>query len=143
VIDEKGTMLWKATVMTVLISVAALIGSAAAGEEGSSHAAGQRLENRARVCMLQDSVQPKDGLPYQYDGKTYYLCCGGCRAAFAAQADRYSKATDPVTGQTVDKAEARVYAYKGRAYFFASEENLSAFEKDPERYLRKLRDAHS
>ena len=93
------------------------------------------LEDRERVCMLQDTVQPKDGLEHEYDGKNYYLCCRGCLAGFQGDPDRYSHANDPVSDERVDKATAPIFAYDGRAYFFASESNRSAFAKDPERYL--------
>ncbi len=115
--------------LLALALAAVFLGRAEAEERG------ERVVSRARVCMLQDSVQPKDGLPYEYQGKTYYLCCGGCKATFAANPERFSKAVDPVTGEAVDKAEASAYAYHGRAYFFSTEKSLSAFAADPDRYL--------
>lgn len=48
-------------------------------------------------------------------------------------------AADPVNGALVDKAEARIYAYEGRAYFFSSDETLSAFSKDPEPFVRRMK----
>ncbi len=95
-----------------------------------------RLADRTRVCMLQDTVQAQAGLEYEHQGKKYYLCCGGCLAAFKAGAAQYSTAMDPVTGAKVDKATAPIYAYRGRAYFFASEESLSRFAQDPQRYVK-------
>jgi Cu+-exporting ATPase len=86
--------------------------------------------------MLQDTVQTQAGLEYEHQGKKYYLCCGGCLAAFKAGAERYSTAVDPVTGAKVDKATAPIYAYQGRAYFFASEQSLSRFAHGPQRYVK-------
>jgi YHS domain-containing protein len=86
--------------------------------------------------MLQDTVQTQAGLEYEHKGKKYYLCCGGCLAAFKAGAEQYKTAVDLVTGAKVDKAAAPIYAYQGHAYFFASEESLSKFAQDPQRYLK-------
>lgn len=94
-----------------------------------------RLEDRTRVCMLQDTIQAQDGLEYEHQGKKYYLCCGGCLAAFKAKVEQYSTAVDPVTQVKVDKASAPIYAYQGHAYFFASEESLATFAQDPRRYV--------
>lgn len=44
-----------------------------------------------------------------------------------------------MNGALVDKAEARIYAYEGRAYFFSSDETLSAFSKDPEPFVRRMK----
>jgi len=96
---------------------------------------GMRLTDRTRVCMLQDTVQAHAGLEYDYQGRKYYLCCGGCLAAFTAKANQYSTAVDPVTKIKVDKASAPIYAYRGHAYFFASEESLAAFAQDPRPYV--------
>jgi YHS domain-containing protein len=122
-----GVMLLLVGVLFVL-SRPASIGDTA-GQDGA------RLADRARVCMLQDTVQAQAGLEYEYQGKKYYLCCGGCLAAFRANAEHYSTAVDPVTGARVNKATAPIYAYQGRAYFFASEESLSTFAQDPQRYV--------
>lgn len=94
--------------------------------------------DRSEVCMMQDAVQTKAGIPHEYQGKTYYLCCPMCVDTFDDAPDRYSRAHDPVSGQEVDKATAPVLGYRGRAYFFASEESRAAFAKDPDRYLKAM-----
>jgi YHS domain-containing protein len=91
---------------------------------------------RSKVCMLQDEVEPKAGTPYEFEGKTYYLCCPMCANTFKKEPEKYSKAHDPVSGQVVDKATAPVLGYKDKAYFFASDESRAAFAQDPERYAR-------
>lgn len=40
--------------------------------------------------MLQDTVQAQAGLEYEYQGKKYYLCCGGCLAAFILEQDLHN-----------------------------------------------------
>lgn len=118
----------------LLVGVLFLLTRPASTEEDAGRH-GQRLADRTRVCMLQDTLQSRAGLEYEHQGKKYYLCCGGCLAAFKGNAARYSTATDPVTGATVDKAIAPIYAYHERAYFFASEESLATFAQDPQRYI--------
>ncbi|MBI4597863.1 MAG: YHS domain-containing protein [Candidatus Omnitrophica bacterium] len=72
-----------------------------------------------------------------YQGKTYYLCCAGCLKRFGSDPERFSHATDPVSGQPVDKAQALIYGYEGQAYFFANEAHLGAFAKEPAQFLRQ------
>ena len=86
--------------------------------------------------MLQDTVQGRSGLPYVYKGKRYYLCCGGCLAAFQQNAAIYSRAIDPVNGRSVDKADAPAYAYQRHAYYFASASNLAEFAREPKKFIR-------
>ena len=81
--------------------------------------------------MLQDTVQPRSGLPYVYNGKKYYLCCSGCLEGFRQDPQTHSHAVDPVDGKSVDKADAPAYDYKGRAYFFSSVANMTKFASDP------------
>lgn len=90
---------------------------------------------RSKVCMTQDEVQTKAGIPHAYQGKTYYLCCPMCVNTFDGAPERYSQAHDPVNGQVVDKATGLVLGYRGRAYFFASEESRAAFAQAPDRYV--------
>ena len=85
--------------------------------------------------MLQDTVQAKSGIPYIYSGKKYYLCCGGCIAAFREGAATHSRAVDPVDGKSVDKADAPAYAYRGHAYYFSSTADMTKFANDPAKYL--------
>jgi YHS domain-containing protein len=122
-------------VATLLLTGVAFFLTRPASTENAAGQYGERLTDRTRVCMLQDTIQAQAGLEYQYQGKKYYLCCGGCLAAFKAGAEQYSTAVDLVTGAKVDKATAPIYAYQGHAYFFASEESLSQFAQEPQRYV--------
>src|SRR5712692_8921572 len=123
-------------VASLLLTGVALFLTRSASTENVAGRYGERLMDRTRVCMLQDTVQARAGLEYEYQGKKYYLCCGGCLAAFKAGAEQYSTAVDPVTGTKMDKAIAPIYAYRGHAYFFASEESLATFAQERQRYLR-------
>ena len=113
---------------SIVLTTAALAGDATIQEV-----------DRSKVCMMEDQVQPRAGIPHVYQGKTYYLCCQMCVDTFESDAERYSKATDPVSGRRVDKATAPVLGYQGRAYFFESDETRAAFAKEPARYLGSQR----
>ena len=125
----------KFRVAALLALVCALGGIAVAGDAEDPASYTGTIEDRSKVCMIQDAVQARKGLEYAYQGKKYYLCCGGCLAGFSADPERHSHARDPVSGDLVDKAEAPVYALRGRAYFFASPANLDAFARSPEKFV--------
>ena len=127
-------MNWEASVARAFaVSILLAVGSGALAGEATP----QDVE-RSKVCMMQDEVQAKAGIPHAYQGKTYYLCCPMCVNTFDSAPERYSKTHDPVTGQLVDKATAPVLDYRGRAYFFASDESRAAFAKYPDRYPRAV-----
>jgi YHS domain-containing protein len=88
----------------------------------------QRVDAK-RVCMVNDTVFPKDQIPVAVDGKTYFGCCEMCKGRLAEDASvRESK--DPVCGKTVDKAKAIIGARPdGKVIYFESEKTLKAFEK--------------
>ena len=121
--------------MSSVLLIAALAGVAWAGDAATGPFTG-RVEDRSRVCMMQDSMQPKAGLAHEYQGKTYWLCCEMCVQAFNADPDRYAHARDPVNGARVDKASAPAYAVNGKAFYFSSEETLKTFAANPARYLQ-------
>jgi YHS domain-containing protein len=123
--------------MRILLTALAL--TVLAGTAHADDVAGPmtgRIEDRSRICMMQDSMQPKPGLAHEYNGKTYWLCCQMCEQSFNADPDRFAHAKDPVNGKVVDKATAPAYAVNGKAFYFSSEDTLKAFAKKPARYLQ-------
>ena len=122
--------------MRILIGMllALVAGASFAGDQPAGPFTG-RVEDRSRICMMQDSLQPKPGLAHEYQGKTYWLCCQMCVQSFSADPEHFAHAKDPVNGATVDKATAPAYAVDGKAFYFSSEDNLRAFSKNPARYL--------
>lgn len=89
--------------------------------------------------MMQDMVMAQPGIPIQHDGKTYFGCCPMCSGRIAADPGRFTKAKDPVTGATVDKATALIYGFRGRAYYFESEATREQFGEAPEKYAEDRR----
>jgi YHS domain-containing protein len=103
---------------------------------------------------------------YEYNGKTYYFCCDGCKEAFVKEPEKYiqKKATeehmhehgqteegqmhaageedgtvvDPVCGMKIKKSDAKAtFEYNGKTYYFCMEGCLEKFKKDPEKYAHK------
>ncbi len=101
----------------------------------SLEASAQNIEDRKMVCMMQDSLQVKPGIPIQHDGKTYYGCCEMCAAKVKSEPLRYTKAKDLVSKGIVDKADSFIFAHKGDIFYFQSAENREAFSKNPALYL--------
>jgi YHS domain-containing protein len=123
--------------LTAAMLLAFTIGSSFAAEAPAGTPPGTgRVEDKTRICMMQDSLQPKPGLAHEYQGKTYWLCCQMCVQAFQGDPEKYAFAKDPVNGSRVDKATAPAYAVEGRAFFFSSETTLKTFAKNPARYLQ-------
>ena len=103
---------------------------------------------------------------YEHGGQTYFFCCGGCRAKFAADPARYlaaepappaghrlhpgaaapadgSTTKDPVCGMPVDPATAEHrFEHDGQTYFFCCGGCRAKFAADPARYLAAER-AHA
>jgi YHS domain-containing protein len=100
-------------------------------------AASGNVEKKEYVCMMQDMVLTKPGIPIQYAGKTYYGCCAMCKEKIKNEPKKYTRAIDPVSVSVVDKAEAFIYGVDGTAYYFGSEANRRAFAANPAKYLKK------
>ena len=82
------------------------------------------------VCMVTDLASDREQIPFEIDGSKYYGCCDKCeqtlRENHAARV-----AADPVTGGTVDKAEAVIGALpSGQVYYFEDEDSLRRFRRD-------------
>jgi len=81
-----------------------------------------------RVCMVNNSVFPKDQIPVEVNGKTYFGCCEMCKGRLASDAGART-ATDPVSGKTVDKATAVIGATPdGKVLYFESDTTYTQFK---------------
>jgi YHS domain-containing protein len=67
-----------------------------------------------------------------------YFCCANCPQGFLKEPTSYlTKLTDPVSGKEFNLAsDSPKAAHKGGTYFFESEQNKAAFEKDPAKYAK-------
>lgn len=83
------------------------------------------------VCMMNDKVFDKEQMSIEIEGKTYYGCCPMCKEMLGKDPSKRT-ATDPVSGNKVDKATAVIGAdTHGMTYYFESEENLHKFAGGP------------
>lgn len=83
------------------------------------------------VCMMNNKVFDKPQIAIEVEGKTYYGCCPMCADKLKNDAALRS-ATDPVSGNKVDKAAAVVGAdAHGMTYYFESEENFHKYASGP------------
>lgn len=79
------------------------------------------------VCMVTNQLFVKEQIPVEVEGKTYYGCCEMCKAKIKNN-PQSREATDPVSGNKVDKAQSVIGATAdGDIYYFESEENLGKF----------------
>lgn len=110
---------------------------AGGGTAPASESQSLRRVETSKVCMANDKLFDKEQIPVVVDGRTYYGCCQGCKAMLS-QNEQARKATDPVSGKTVDKATAVIGAGRdGRVLYFESEKNLEALNrKQPARERR-------
>lgn len=99
---------------------------AAPAEAPAADAALEVVANH-EVCMVNDTFFGRDQIPVEVGEHTYYGCCAACKERLAEdEAIRY--ATDPATGERVDKATATIAARPdGSVLYFASEENLAKY----------------
>jgi len=95
------------------------------------------VDKRETVCAVQDAVGAKAGIPHEVNGKTYYLCCEGCRSSIQKEPEKYTIAIDPVSGKKVDKAEAMIYNLDGKAFYFENDSNRKTFSENPAKFAKK------
>lgn len=89
-------------------------------------AAVKRVEP-VKVCMVNNTLFPKDQIPVEVEGKTYYGCCQMCKKTLRENPDSRI-ARDPVSGRQVDKAAAVIgAAADNQVYYFENEANLRSF----------------
>ena len=80
-----------------------------------------------RVCMVNDTVFPRDQIPVEVQGKVYFGCCEMCKGRLAKDASVRS-AVDPISGKKVDKATAVIGAdSEGKVRYFESEDTFARF----------------
>ena len=83
-----------------------------------------------QVCMVNDAYMAKDQIPVPVNGKTYYGCCQMCVKTLNEQ-ETARMATDPQTGEKVDKTEAYIVLLdkEGTIAYFKNEANATAYAK--------------
>ena len=86
-----------------------------------------RIEDASQVCMVNNQFMGKAQIPVEVGGKTYYGCCAMCKDRLEKDAAART-ATDPVTGEAVDKSVAVMARdASGAVHYFANANNLASY----------------
>lgn len=86
------------------------------------------VENK-KVCMVTNMVFPRDQIPVNHEGKTYYGCCENCKKTLSEDSTARF-ATDPVTDKKIDKATAVIAARDdGSVIYFESRKTFNKYKK--------------
>ncbi|MGH7896950.1 MAG: hypothetical protein ACREQQ_03305 [Candidatus Binatia bacterium] len=94
-----------------------------AGEDGVV-----RVESKY-VCMVNDTLFPKEQIAVDVDGKRYFGCCEMCKERLAKNAGA-RMAVDPLSGHEVDKARAVIGAKPdGKVLYFESQESFDGYAR--------------
>jgi len=98
--------------------------------DSSKQAVSGQVVPNEDVCMVNDTYMGKKQLEVKHDGKTYYGCCEMCQKRIPKD-ESVRKAVDPVSGKTIDKADAviAVTGEKGAVSYFENEANYKAYLK--------------
>lgn len=99
-------------------------------QKGATGAATNALLERvmpANVCMANNRYMPERQTPVVVDDKTYYGCCPMCERRLRDDSSTRT-ATDPVSGDPVDKALAVIGKLRdGRVLYFESEQTFAGY----------------
>ncbi len=96
--------------------------------EDGAHADWLKPVEAKYVCMVNNARFEDVQIPTEVNGKTYYGCCEMCKAKLEGSQE-LREATDPVSGNIVDKATAVIGAdvSDDAVYYFENEENFQSF----------------
>lgn len=81
------------------------------------------------------SVYGGSGAAFAHEGHD-----NGRAVAQGAAAKKVDNELCPVTGEKIDPKSNITYTYKGKVYRFCCAGCIADFKKDPEKYIRKMRD---
>ena len=104
-----------------------------------------RIVESKYICMVNDSVFNKEQISVPVGDKTYYGCCSMCEERLKTD-EAIRTAIDPVSGNSVDKAEAVIAVdAKDNVYYFESEKTMKnyAFNSTQEEAVKKMPMDHS
>ena len=112
--------------MLILLSAVAV-----APENAFANGAGGVKLKTSQVCMMNNKYFETEQIPVSVNGKNYYGCCAGCAASLQNNL-QIRQATDPYSGETVDKADAFIVLKSDatkEVQYFKSENNYEEYKK--------------
>lgn len=96
----------------------------------ANSAGGAKLKT-SQVCMMNNKYFENEQIPVSVNGKNYYGCCAGC-AGTLQNNPQVRNATDPYSGEVVDKADAFIVLKSDatkEVQYFKSEKNYEEYKK--------------
>ena len=97
------------------------------GQSHEAHSSWLKPVEAQYVCMVNNQSYDSPQISVEVEGKTYYGCCPMCKTKLE-KVPAMRSATDPVSGNTVDKAEAVIGTSPDRTvYYFENEENFHTY----------------
>jgi YHS domain-containing protein len=112
--------------------------------DAQQHGEGQGDEHAVKCPVMGHEIADLEKAEsYEYEGKTYYFCCPGCKEKFIQHPEIYiesngDKIICPVMGNEVkDPEKAAKSVYEGKTYYFCCPGCKEPFDKDPEKYINK------
>lgn len=90
-----------------------------------------RVTDRSLVCMVNNQFMGRPQIPVMVQGRTYYGCCEMCKGRL--ERDPSSRVSvDPVSGKTIDKADAIIArSDDDKTLYFESEQTFAAYTRGP------------
>lgn len=87
------------------------------------------VTDRRLVCMVNNQFMGQPQIPIEVNGQTYYGCCEMCKARLGTDAAA-RLSSDPVSGKTVDKAQAVIGRdSSGKTLYFESEQTFAEYAR--------------
>lgn len=121
----------KKLLMTLVLAIMAV--PAMAQEHSHEHDGGEWLKpvKAQFICMVNNQSYDTPQISVEVEGKTYYGCCPMCKDRLAND-PAVRSAVDPVSGNTVNKADAVIGSGPDRTvYYFENEENFQKYASSP------------
>jgi YHS domain-containing protein len=108
-------------------------GPATSSSPAPASSALTRVTDRSLVCMVNNQFMGQPQIPIEVEGRTYYGCCEMCKGRLGS--DPSSRVgTDPVSGNTVDKATAVIgKTDDGRTLYFENDQTFAAYARGASR----------
>lgn len=120
----------KKLLMTLILAIMAV--PAMAQEHSHDHGGDWLKPVEAQfICMVNNQSYETPQIAVEVEGETYYGCCPMCKDRLTKDPAARS-AVDPVSGNTVNKAEAVIGSGPDKTvYYFENEENFKKYASGP------------
>ena len=119
----------KKLILTLILIIGAV--PAMAQEHSKDHDGWLKPIEAEYVCMVNNQSYDTPQIAVEVEGKTYYGCCSMCKTRLEKD-PAIRAAVDPVSGKSVNKADAVIGASSDRTvYYFENDENFHTFASGP------------